>query len=429
MSTYAYTALDAKGKVFEGNIQEKTWTRAIRRVKEMGLFPTSVKEQTRRAILERLKPAKSRAAPTDQPSRSRQLFGRIPVQVITAFTRQLATLIEAGIPLLKGLRAIEQQEENPKLRNVLRKVMADIEGGSTLAEALSRQPKVFNRTYISMIIAGESAGMLESTLGRLADFMERAQKIRSKIVSSMFYPAAVISVATAVLILMTVWIIPRFKEVFADVTGARRLPAFTEFVLGTSEFIKSHFLHAIGSVLVLAILFKLTKATNAGRLALDRLKLRLPVFGRIIRKATICRFARTLGTMLENGVPVLQALLIARETTRNALFAQAITRSHDGVKEGENLTSTLQASGIFPSTVLSMIDVGEQTGALPDMLLKVADTYETEVDNSISAALSLLEPVLIVFLALVVGSVVVAMFLPIIAIINGGGVGANANDQ
>lgn len=422
MSTYAYTALDAKGKLFQGSIEEKTWTRAIRRVKEMGLFPTSVKEKTRRAILERLKPAKRRVA-AEHSTRSPILFGRISSRALTAFTRQLATLIDAGIPLVKGLRAIEHQDENAKLRSVLQKIIAAIESGSTFSEALAAQPKVFNRLYVSMVVAGESAGMLEAALGRLADFMERAQKIRSKIVSAMFYPAAVIFVATAVIVLMTVWIIPQFKRLFAELMGTNRLPPFTEFVLGIADFIKNHLLHGLALVALSVIVFKLVAATRRGRTAIDRLKLRLPVFGRIIRKAAICRLARTLGTMLENGVPILQALTIARETASNVVFAETIERTHHAVKEGENLTAPLHAAGVFPSTVISIIDVGEQTGALPNMLLRVADTYETEVDNAITAALSLLEPVLIVFLGVVVGSIVIALFLAIFNIMPGGGGG------
>lgn len=424
MSNYAYVALDSKGKMFRGSIAEKSWTSAIRRVKEMGLFPTSVKEESRRAIVERLKA-------TWQPTRTREVarprrfaFGKIPAKVLTAFTRQLATLLDAGVSLVRGLRAIEQQEENRILRNVLRKIILDVEGGSQLSEALANHPKIFDKLYINMVVAGETAGMLESTLARLADFMERSQKIRSKIKAALFYPAAVISVATALLIFLSVWVIPRFQAVFADLFGGQPLPAFTQFVMGSSYFIRSHLIHLLVLTVAVVAAYKFTKATKKGLVAIDRVKLNLPVFGRINRKAAICRFARTLGTMLENGVPILQALTIARETTSNTVFARAIMQTHDRVKEGDGLTPPLHASGLFPATVISMIDVGEQTGALPNMLLKVADTYETEVDNSISAALSLLEPALIVFLAVVVGCVVIAMFLPII--VAGGGFGGDS---
>jgi type IV pilus assembly protein PilC len=379
MSTFAYTALDSKGKPFQGSITERSWTQALRRVKEMGLFPTSVKEQSQRTLVERLKPKWIRASQAARAPRAPARTGRIPGKVLTAFTRQLATMIEAGIPLVRGLQSIEEQEENRHLKMILLQVVAAIEGGSTLSEALSMHPKVFTRLYINMIVAGETAGMLESALSRLADFLERYQRIRSKVISSLFYPSAVIFVAVSMVTVLAVWVIPKFKDVFADLTGSRNLPPFTEFVLGCS-------------------------------------------------KAAICRFARTLGAMLESGVPVLQALMIARETTSNAVFAQAIQRTHDSVKEGENLTTPLRASGVFPSTVISMIDAGELTGALPDMFEKVADTYEIEVDNAITAGLSLLEPVLIVFLAVVVGGIVIAMFLPIIGVIDQG-FGSKAGEE
>ena len=415
MTTFAYIAFDSKGKLFRGNVQEKSWTQALRRVKEMGLFPTSVKERPRRALGDKLKPGRTRPRSAADSSRHWPSFtSGIGSRLLTAFTRQMATLLEAGIPILKALRSIEEQEENRALRTMLREVGHEIEGGSMFSEALARHPKVFSRLYINMIVAGETAGMLESTMTRLADFMERSRKIRAKITSSLFYPAAVIVVATSILIVLAVFVIPRFKEVFADVTGNKTLPQFTEFVLGGAQFIKSHLIHFFGLAAALVATLKFTHTSKAGRAALDRLKLKLPVLGRIARKAAIARFARTLGTMLENGVPVLQALTIARETASNAVFARAIQQAHDRVQDGESLTSPLRASAVFPSTVISMIDVGEQTGALPAMLLKVADTYDDDVDNSISSALSLLEPALIIFLAVVVGSIVIALFLPII---------------
>ncbi|MBI4663111.1 MAG: type II secretion system F family protein [Verrucomicrobia bacterium] len=420
MSTFAYTGLDSKGKPFHGRIKERSWTQALRRVKEMGLFPISVKEQSQRIIVERLKRTLNRADVTKRTPRWPSSPGRIASKVLTAFTRQLATLIEAGIPLVAALRSVEQQEENRRLKTILRQVTADIEGGSTLSEALGRHPKVFSRLYLNMIVAGETAGMLDNTLTRLADFMERAQRIRAKVISSLIYPAAVIFVAVSILTALTVWVIPRFKDVFADLTGSSHLPPLTQFILGCSEIVQSHAVHVLVLAAVIAVMFPWIHSTKAGRAAIDRAKLKLPILGRIIRKTVICRLARTLGAMLESGVPVLQALAITRETTGNAIFAQAVQRTHDSVKEGENLTLPLRGSGVFPSTVISMIDAGEQSGALPAMLLKVADTYEVEVDNAITAGLSLLEPVLIVFLAVVVGGIVIGLFLPIIDVIDRG---------
>jgi len=414
MNTFTYTAFNSRGKLFRGSVQEKTWTQAIRRVKEMGLFPTSVKERPRRALAEKVKPAAKQASTAPRPGQAFWFIARIPLTLLTGFTRQMATLLEAGIPIVRALRSIEQQEENRSLRTILRQVIAEIEGGSTFSEALARHPRVFTRLYVNMIVAGETAGMLESTLARLADFMERSHKIHARIVSALFYPASVIAVAMGILMVLAVFVVPKFKEVFGDLTGGAPLPAFTESLLDSAQFMKSHLLSLLGGVAILVVAFKMIRATTAGRNGLDRLKLKLPIIGRIVRKAAIGRFARTLGTMLENGVPVLQALAIARETASNALFAQAIQQTHDRIKEGDTLVSPLQASGVFPATVISMIDAGEQTGAVPAMLLKVADGCDDDVDNNIASALSLLEPALIIFLAVIVGSIVIALFLPLV---------------
>jgi type IV pilus assembly protein PilC len=412
MSTFAYTAFDSKGKLFRGDIEEKSWTQALRRVKEMGLFPASVKERARPLFRQKISGCEARRQTT---ASGPLLGGRISAVRVTAFTRQLATLIDAGIPLIRGLRSMQEQEENRRLRTVIGELIKGIEGGSTLSETLERHPKIFSRLYVKMVVAGETAGMLEGALRRLADFMERAMKVRSRIKSALVYPTAVLFVAATIVAGLTTFVIPRFKSALADVTGRTQLPAFTEFVLNSSEYIKRHLLFFAGVIFALVIAYKFVNANAAGRVFLDGLKLKLPVVGRIIRKAAIAQLTRTLGTMLENGVPVLQALTIVRETTGNAIFAEAVRQTHDRVKDGDTLTSPLQRSGVLPATVISMIDVGEQTGALPNMLLRVADNYDEEVDNSIAAALSLLEPALIIFLGVIVGSIVVALFLAVFA--------------
>jgi type IV pilus assembly protein PilC len=419
MSNYAYTAFDAKGKLFRGNIEEKTWTRALRRVKEMGLFPASVKERPHRPLAEKLtfvRPRSRRRRTEAVPRRG----SRISEKLIVAFTRQLATLIEAGIPLLRGLRSIQQQEESNRLRVLVGELSKDIEGGSTLSEALRRHPKVFSSLYVNMVVAGETAGMLENALTRLAEFMERSQKVRAKIKASLIYPIAVVFVAVSVMAVITLFVIPRIKPIYADFTGSNRLPPFTEFVLNISDSIKHASPYVALLVAALIVVYKMAHANFAGRALIDRLKLRLPVVGRIARKAAIARLSRTLGAMLQSGVPVLQALNIARDTATNSVFAAAIEKTHQRVKDGDTLTAPLQASGVFPATVISMIDVGEQSGALPDMLLKVADNYDEDVDRSIGAALSLLEPALIIFLAVMVGAIVIAVILPIINIVPDG---------
>jgi type IV pilus assembly protein PilC len=414
MTTFAYTAFDSRGKLFRGDIKERSWTQALRRVKEMGLFPTSVKERPRRLLGGKIKTGRRPAEGVRHAGRSGVFGSRVSGGVITAFTRQLATLIDAGIPLIRGLRSIQEQEENKRLRAIVGELVKEIEGGSTLSEALDRHPRVFSRLYVKMVVAGEAAGTMDSTLMRLAEFMERALKIGRRIKGALVYPAAVLFVAVGILSALSVFVIPRFKALLADLTGRAQLPAFTEFVLNSSQWIKDHLLVMAGGLTAVVLAYRWVNATGAGRAAIDRFKLKLPVVGKIMRRAAIARLARTLGAMLKSGVPMLQALTIVRETASNMVFAQALQQTHDRVKEGDTLTSPLQRSGVFPATVISMIDVGEQTGALPEMLLRVADNYDEEVDNSIAAAMSLLEPALIIFLAVIVGIVVIALFLPII---------------
>ncbi len=413
MTTFVYTAFDSKGKLFQGNVQEKSWTQALRRVKEMGLFPTCVKEKPQRAFREvvTLKLRRKRVA-ADRANTARDT--KVPAKALVAFTRQLATLLEAGIPLVRALRSIQQQEENRNLQATVADLVLDIEGGATFSDALRKHPKMFNRLYLNLVIAGETAGMLESALARLADFLERSGRIRGRMRAALAYPILVVFFALGMLALLTLFVIPRFTAVFAELNGGKGLPAFTEFVIDCSTFAQKHWLLVLASGCAAAIGFKLTKATARGRAAFDRVKLRLPVIGRVARKAAIARLTRTLGTMLQNGVPLLQALTIARETANNVVLARAINQAHQRIEAGDTLTAPLQTCGLFPSTVISMIDVGEQSGALPDMLLKVADNYDEEVDNSVAAALSLLEPALIIFLAIIVGGVVIALFLPII---------------
>jgi type IV pilus assembly protein PilC len=264
-----------------------------------------------------------------------------------------------------------------------------------------------------MVKAGELGGVLEVVLTRLAEFMEKAQKIKGKVIAAMFYPVAVLVVATAIMIILMIKVVPSFKSVFEGL-GTGELPAFTKLVLGISESIKDHILVTSMILAGVVILFLVFIKTKFGRHIWDKFKLKVPVFGPVVSKVAISRFTRTLGTLVSSGVPILQALTIVKETAGNVVVANAVSAVHDSVKEGETITAPLEASGVFPPMVVSMVDVGEQTGALPEMLLKIADNYDEEVDNAVSAMTSLLEPIMIVFLAIVVGSIVIAMFLPLI---------------
>jgi len=423
MPKFSYVAMDQKGKEQKGTLEVASQNEAIGRVKEMGLFPTKIVE------VDKVKETPDKKAKVaGKPAGKKKgvniniqipgLGGRVKSKVLTTFTRQLATLVDAGLPLLRGLRVLEKQERNPTLKSIIAELALAIEGGSTFSESLAQHPKVFNRLFINMVKAGELGGVLEVVLNRLAEFMEKAQKIKGKVIAAMFYPVAVLVVATAILLILMVKVVPSFKTVFEGMLEGSQLPAFTRLVLGISEAIKDHILVSSGVVAAFVVVFLLFIKTKFGRHVWDKFKLKMPVLGPVVSKVAISRFTRTLGTLVSSGVPILQALTIVKETAGNVIVSNAVSQVHESVKEGETITAPLEASGVFPPMVISMVDVGEQTGALPEMLLKIADNYDEEVDNAVAAMTSLLEPIMIVFLAVVVGSIVIAMFMPLIELMN-----------
>ena len=421
MPRYIYVALDARGQESKGFIEAGSQNEAIARVKDMHLFPTKVvaadKEEKSGAIKTKGKAkAGGKTGGLNFNLKIPGLGGGVKPKVLTTFTRQLATLVDAGLPLLRGLRVLEKQERNSNLKRILGQLAASIEGGSTFSEALAQHPKVFNKLFVNMVKAGELGGVLEVVLKRLAEFSEKAQKIKGKVKAARFYPAAVMIVAVGIMILLMTFVVPKFRDVFAGMNV--KMPQFTLFVLAVSEFVKNNILLTMGAVAVLVVLFLLFIQTSFGRRVWDKFKLIMPVLGSVISKVAISRFTRTLGTLVSSGVPILQALTIVKETAGNVIISRAVGQVHESVKEGETITAPLEASRVFPPMVVSMVDVGEQTGALPEMLLRIADNYDEEVDNSVSAMTSLLEPIMIVFLAVVVGSIVIAMFLPLIAMIS-----------
>jgi type IV pilus assembly protein PilC len=417
--------MDSRGKETKGTLDVANQNEAIGRLKEMGYFPTKVVEAEKPKEKGAKKAAPSSAAKGKKKGGGINLNiaipglgGRVKPKVLTAFTRQLATLVDAGLPLLRGLRVLERQEKSPVLRRIINDLAISIEGGSTFSEGLAQHPKVFNRLFVNMVKAGELGGVLEVVLNRLAEFMEKAQKIKGKVKAAMFYPVAVMVVAVAILIVLMVFVVPKFKQIFNDMLEGQALPSFTQFVLGISEFVAGHVIVTLIGLVVAFILFKLVLKTKLGRKIFDRVKLSFPVLGPVVSKVAIARFTRTLGTLVSSGVPILQALTIVKETSGNVIVSEAVAGIHESVKEGETITAPMEASRVFPPMVISMVDVGEQTGALPEMLMKVADNYEDEVDNAVSAMTSLLEPIMIVFLAVIVGSIVIALFLPLITLID-----------
>ena len=404
-------------------IEAESQNDAVGQLRQAGYFPKAIAEEGKGG-----KAAKALKAATRQPpvakkttSVSIPFFERKTVKgkTLMIFTRQLATLIDAGLPLLRGLTVLAKQEPDPVLRKVIVNLAETVQGGGTFSESLAGHPRIFSKLYVNMVKAGELGGVLELVLLRLAEFQEKAQKIKNKVVSAMFYPIIVLLIAILIMGFLLVFIVPKFEAIFADMLGGKPLPALTQFVIGASTFVKSNILVIIGAIIGITLLLKLVAKTRKGAFVLDNFKLRMPLFGNLTRKSSISRFSRTLGTLVTSGVPILQALNITRETAGNSVIANAITKVHDSVKEGESIVHPLEVSGVFPPMVISMIDVGEETGQLPEMLLKIAEVYDDEVDNAVAGLTSLLEPIMIVFLAVVVGTIVIALFLPLISIISG----------
>ena len=420
MPIFQYTAMDASGKEQKGQHEAASEEAVASFLKEQGMFPTSIKPLS--------KAGKGKKEKSKGPITSKAInisFGPMVIKGkdLTVFTRQLAILLDAGLPLIRSLKTLERQAKNPAVKTVLGKVATSVEGGSTFSEALAQHPKSFDKLYLNMIRAGEAAGKLELILTRLAGFREKAAKIAGKVKSAMVYPAIVLTIAIGITIFLMIFIVPKFEVMFTEMLDGAQLPAITRFVMGVSRWLQDNIIIAIVIVVVLVIATKLTLKTEKGRFYFDKGIYNAPVIGLLISRNAISKFSRTLGTLMGSGVPVLNALQIVRDTAGNELVSKAVQQVHDAVKEGEPMAPPLSATKIFPDMVISMIEVGEETGKLPDMLEKIADTYDEEVDNAVSALTSMIEPLMIVFLAVIVGGIVIALFSPLITIIQtlGGG--------
>lgn len=423
MPSFSFVALDAQGQQVSSTIDAATQSEAVAMLRGQGLFPTNVQEQARGA-----KAAKSSApGKTAKKAGSKEIKINIPFlekktiksKTLMIFTRQLATLIDAGLPLLRGLTVLGNQEPDPVLKKTITQLAEAVQGGGTFSDGLTAHPKIFNRLYVNMVKAGELGGVLEVVLNRLAEFQEKAEKVKGKVKSAMMYPAIVLVIAVIIMGFLLVFIVPKFEQIFADMLGGKPLPLLTQIVVGTSRAIQQNIIWIIILAVGIVSGLKYFISTPKGSVLFDRFMIKAPLFGDLTRKNAISRFTRTLGTLVTSGVPILQALNITKETAGNAVIASAIIKIHDAVKEGESIVRPMEASGVFPPMVMSMVDVGEETGQLPEMLLKVADLYDDEVDNAVSGLTSLMEPIMIVFLAVVVGSIVIALFLPLIGIISG----------
>jgi len=373
----------------------------------------AVDNATAKAMLQkkRINVTKLKPKPKDISEYIPFLAPKVKQTDVVIFTRQLSTLIDSGLPLIQGLDALARQQENPKFAEILTQIKTDVETGSTFAEALKKHPKLFDRLYTNMVAAGEMGGVLDSVMARLAAYMEKAQRLKRKVKGAMTYPAIVLGISIGVLSIILIFVIPVFEKMFKEFGHA--LPAPTQMVIDVSNFVKSYILLILLLLGGLVFLFKKYYSTEKGRTQVDRLLLRAPIFGPLLRKVAVAKLTRTLGTLIVSGVPIIEALNVAAGTAGNKIVENAIIKVKTSVTEGKTIAQPLEESGIFPAMVIQMISVGETSGALDKMLTKVADFYDEEVDTAVDALTSMIEPLMIVFLGGTIGTIIIAMYLPI----------------
>ncbi|MBI1388522.1 MAG: type II secretion system F family protein [bacterium] len=411
MPSFSYKALDKNGKEIRGNIEATGEDAVVERLRSMGYYVTQINKH---------KQGVGQMDLSDLPivrivgkiiSR-----GKVGLKHMSAFSRQLATLIGAGLPLLRSLQILHEQVEDRNLKDALIGITESVEGGSSLSEAMAKYPKIFNRLYVNMVKAGEIGGALEQVLDRLALFQEKSQAVRSKVKGAMWYPAVVISIALIVVAVILIWVVPNFAAMFEGLGG--ELPYLTQLLVDISDGLVIYWYYPLMFIIATIMFFKFMGSFSTGRYILDRVKLRLPIFGTIVQKSAIARFARTFGTLLDTGVPILQTLLIVKDTSGNEVISRAMIDIHASIRDGDTVSEPMKSFSIFPPLVVHMIAVGEETGALDKMLIKVAEAYEREVDDAVDGLAKLIEPLLIVMLGGIIGTVVVALYLPIFTITN-----------
>jgi len=415
MPVFKYEALNAAGQEVKDEVEAPTKEEAVSKVRALGYFPTKVVEK-----VDRKAGAAKRAGPGPKQRKAAGTgLGWVSTKQLTTFTRQLSTLQDAGLPILRSIRILEQQQKPGMLRACLKQISEDIQGGATLSEAMARHPKAFSRLYCNMVAAGEAGGVLDVILQRLADFLEKAARLKRKVIGAMIYPAVVLSIAAAIVTFIMVKVVPKFETIFKDFETS--LPQLTKTLIAISFWFASGtppgWVVVVVSPIVLVATYKLIRKSKAGRYALDTAVMKIPVLGQIVSKSSIARFTRTLGTLISAGVPILEAVNITRETTGNEVFARMLQKVHDAIREGDTFANPLRASKTVDPIVVNMVDVGEETGELDKMLMKVADNYDEEVDTLVASLVSLLEPLMVVLLGGIVGFIVVALFLPLVTLI------------
>jgi type IV pilus assembly protein PilC len=393
MPIYKWEGKTLKGSIKKGEMEAPSEAAIRIHLRQQSIIPTKIA-------------AKGKEIKISLPTRK-----KVPQRSIAIFTRQLATMIDAGLPLVQSLDILSSQQENKTFKKIIREIREDVEGGSTFAGALKKHPSIFDDLYTNLVVAGEEGGILDNILTRLSNYIEKAEALKKKVKSAMIYPAIIVSVAILVVIILMIFVIPVFETMFKS--AGQSLPLPTLIVLTMSKIIKKYIVVIIPLAILFVYLFRKFYKTEAGKTLVDRLLLKVPVFGMLLKKVSVARFARTLGTLVSSGVPILDGLLIVSKTAGNRTIETAILNARASIREGETIAEPLGRSGIFPPMVIQMISVGESTGALDSMLSKIADFYDDEVDVAVSNLTSLLEPFLMVFLGVVIGGVVIAMYLPI----------------
>ncbi len=432
MPTFTVEAMDGKGKRIKTEIDAANPNDAISKIKSKGYKPMNVKEKAGAAAAPAAEAPAGAApgtgkmpamAPPPPPTGGRSpkkgfvFGGKVKHKQLTQFTQQLSVLMDAGLPIVRSLKILGNQQKPGLLKNIVVEVAEDVETGSTFSESLGKHPKTFDKLFVNMVKAGEAGGVLDVILQRLAGFMERMEALKRKIIGASIYPIVVITIAVAVVLAIMTFIVPKFEEVFKQVKVP--MPALTVMLMSISNVIKNYWYVILLTPVLLIVGLQAWGRTKGGRLVLDKFKLSAPLIGTIIKKSVISRFCRTLGTLLQSGVPILEALSIVKNATGNEVISNAIGTVHDSIREGESIAEPLAACGVFDDIVINMIDVGEETGELDKMLLKVADNYDAEVDAAVGVLMSVMEPILIVGLGVTVGFIVVALFLPLISLLEG----------
>ncbi|GLI36616.1 type II secretion system F family protein [Geobacter hydrogenophilus] len=396
MPKFSWEARSRTGAAQKGVMEAASAAAVEAQLKKFGFGSISVKEEGKGLSMELKLPG----------------FGKkVETKDLVIFTRQFATMIDSGLPLVQCLDILSSQQENATFKEVLIKVKETVEGGSTFADALSKHPKVFDQLFVNLVAAGEVGGILDTILNRLAAYIEKAMKLKKQIKGAMVYPATIMTIAIGVVAVILIFVIPTFAKMFADFGGD--LPAPTKFVIALSNFVVKYILLIIGLIFAVVVAIKKYYATPNGKKTLDTLALKAPIAGPLIRKVSVARFTRTLGTLISSGVPIMDGLEIVAKTAGNKVVEEAVYKVRSSIAEGKTMAEPLQECGVFPPMVVQMISVGEATGAMDAMLSKIADFYDDEVDDAVSALTALMEPMLMVFLGTVVGGLVIAMYLPI----------------